>query len=410
MSNDQDLQIPQDDTDIPGASDEQFELPPEALAEAEAAAAAPGAGYTVTRERLEELNADPALMQPDEFEHVKDYILEGKEWPAAKAITETVDEALEREANEAAAAVEEPPRTAAPDPEEDDDSLDARRGRIEAITTLKTEHKTEIAKLDAILDKPEPEDEFSDEHKAWEREQRTTQRAKDKLRDEYTDKLTDMTVAGEATSVAVQAAEKFMSQFDKVSTKHTEVKLDRPFKVGNAEYSAWLKRLVTESGITEGTDAEKREAAYSKFQNDPEFAKKVPAPKDLKQIQILNTARELVEAAGGKRTLEGAVLEVLNTRGLLGARETAAATAASRAAADKVQTALQRSQTAPRTAPINSSGGKAPRVLTAPVDIQSATDYLTNLLDKKAKRMTLTPFETKYEDAANALIGLDKVR
>ncbi len=410
MSADLDLPI-LDET--PQTDEETFVLPEEALAEA---AAAPVVLDGLTRERLDELNADPSLAKPEEMKLVQEYVLGDRKWPEAAApATETAEEAAAREANEAAAAAAEAPAAGAvtvttPEEDEADDETDLHRSTLDAVATLRAAHKTEIDRLNAIIKAPKPDDKYSPEYEAWQDARDSALIEKSDLQDSFQDKLVDAQTAAQAQTVAVREAEKFMGTFDKVSVRHPEVKLDRPFKVANAEYASWLASLVAKSGITEGTDAEKMQAAYTKYQSDPAFAATVPAPKDLAKVQLLNKARMLVDATGGKRTLEGAVLEVLSTEGLLDKRSGAAAVAASQAAALKTQDALRRQHAAPQTAPLGGTS-KAPKVLAVPVDQETATAYMTNLLDKKRRPgAVLTAFETRYEDEAKRLIGVDKIR
>src|SRR5690606_31115111 len=130
---------------------------------------------------------------------VTPYILGDKEWPAATAVTESPDEAAEREANEAeatAAAAADEPATPPEEDEDEDDSLDIRRARIQSVSELRATHKAAIAPLNEILNKPEPEDEFSDEHKAWEREQSKALREKSKLQEDFQDALAEATITG----------------------------------------------------------------------------------------------------------------------------------------------------------------------------------------------------------------------
>lgn len=398
MNEDQELQT----------TDEELFVPPDATPAAETVA--------VTRERLEEVNANPDLLtDPEEINRLKPYIMDGEEWPEAAAVTETDEEVAAREANETAAAAATPPADETPTAgaaSDDDDSaaddLAVHRATVDAVAELRKTHKAEVARLNAILDAPEPED-FTDEHREWERTQRATLLEKSKLQDKFQEDFAEATTAAQAQTVAIREADRFLGSFDKVAARTPEVKLDRPFKAANAAYAEWLKNLEGAAGITEGTPAERMQAAYAKYQSDPTLAAAVPPPKDMEKVQLLNAARELVDAAGGKRSLDGAVLEVLNTRGLLAARSQQAATAASRASAEATGRALARAASAPVTAPI---GGKAktPSVLTAPVDLATAEIYLTNLLNKRGKGIALTTFESQYENQAKKLIGLDPVR
>ncbi len=411
MSDFQDLQEEQ------MTDEETFILPDDAQAEAAAAAAAAAPGTPPTalsRERLDELNADPSLAKPEELSLVTEYVLGGREWPApAAAPTETPDEAAARTANEEAAAADETPAATAAvtEPEEDagDDDTVLHRTTLDTVATLRASHKTEIDRLNAIIKAPKPDDKYSPDFDAWQEARDAALIEKSDLQDSFQDKVTDATLAAQAQTVATREAEKQWSRFDKVAAKTPEVKLDRPFKVANAAYATWLASLVAKSGVTEGTDAEKINAAYTKYQADPEFAKTVPPPKDLAQVQLLNEARILADKAKGVLTTDEAMTVVLQKHGLLDKRSGAAAVAASQAAAQSVQKALQRAQTAPQTAPLTGAA-KAPKMLAVPVDLETASAYMTNLLDKRGKNRPLTPFETRHEDAAKTFLGLDKVR
>ncbi len=414
MSTETDLEI----LDTPAQTDDEaFILPDEALVEA--AAEAPAVPAALTRERLEELNADPSLIKPEEKALVNEYVLGGREWPeAAAAPTETAEEAAAREANEAAEAAATPAATGATDAtttdttdeEEAEDDTALHRSTLDAVATLRAAHKTEMDRLNAIIKAPEPEDEYSEDYKAWNKARTAALIEKSDLQETFQDKLVDAQTAAQAQTVAVREAARLWTGFDKVSAKHPEVKLDRPFKVANAAYATWLDDLVTKSGITEGTDAEKRNAAFLKYQSDAVFAATVPPPKDLKQVQLLNEARILAEKAKGVINTDEAMTVVLQKHGLLEKRTGAAAVTASQQAAQRTQDALRRAAVAPQTAPLGGAS-KAPKVLAVPTDLESATTYLTNLLDKRRRPgAVLTPFETRHEDAAKALIGVDKIK
>ncbi len=411
MSADLDLPI-LDET--PQTDEETFVLPDEALAEA--AASAPAALDGLTRERLDELNADPSLAKPEEMKLVQEYVLGGRKWPEAAApATETAEETEAREANEAAAAAAEAPAAGAatvatPEEDEADDETDLHRSTLDAVATLRAAHKTEIDRLNAIIKAPKPEDKYSPEYDAWLEARDAAIIEKSDLQDSFHEKVIDAQSAAQAQTVATREAERTWSSFDKVSAKHPEVKLDRPFKAANAAYAAWLNSLPAKAGITDGTDAEKVQAAYAKYQSDPAFAATVPPPKDLKQVQLLNEARILSEKAKGVINTDEAMTVVLQKHGLLDKRTGAAAVAASQAAALKTQDALRRQHAAPQTAPLGGAS-KAPKVLAVPVDQETATAYMTNLLDKKRRPgAVLTAFETRYEDEAKRLIGVDKIR
>ncbi len=406
MSDFQELQEPDVQSD-----DEVFTLPDEALAEA--AAAAPGAPLAaLSRERLDELNADPSLAKPEEMALVKDYVLGDREWPApaAAAPTETAEEAAAREANEAAEP-EAPAAAASATPEDDEpeDDTDLHRSTLDAVASLQAAHKTEMDRLNAIIKTPPPGDRYEPGYDEWRDARDAALIEKTDLQEKFQSDFVTATTAAQAQTVATREAARFMGAMDKVAAKHPEVKLDRPFRVANAAYATWLDSLVAKSGITDGTDAEKRDAAFLKYQSDPAFAATVPAPKDLVQVQRLNEARILAEKAKGAITTDEAMTVVLQKHGLLDKRVGAAAVASSQAGALKVQTALGRQHAAPATAPL-SGAAKAPKVLAVPVDMETAQSYLTNLLNKRGKNLTLTAFETRHEDEAKALIGLDKVR
>lgn len=269
-----------------------------------------------------------------------------------------------------------------------DPEIEARRVAAESATA----RETKLAELDAILDEEEP-DRLVEEDKWIEWDKRNRKALRDQtriLRDRDTeDRQANTRFIAEHTRDQVIAS---------IGNEIPELKLPKSLDAMNADYAKFDARLLKEFG------SEDRDAAFKKYAEDPDFAKKVGAkPAALETLFIYLRAH----ARGGD--LEGAILAEARKAGVIGRIRTTAQSETAEQLAERNRVALTRASAA-RPASGAGGGGEEPAPLIYPIDKDSARAWLQHEQKSVAggKQKTRSEVERDSawsEQARNILAG-----
>ncbi len=247
--------------------------------------------------------------QSDEYKAVRPYAMGLEEWPEYVA---PVEEPVAPVVDDAPPADEPAPiviETEAP-------AIVEARDRVKLRETAREAFEAKVATIQEVLDRPKPADKFSDEYEQWQEDRQQA--------------LVDMNLANgeyirardvediESGRGIVQKSE-VATTIKAIGTSYPELALPYSYEDGVNQYNAWAAKASAEAGGD-------LQAAYAKFQADPEFAKKVgPLPANHEILFIYMNAAA-AEKKGG--TFKGHVLALADDEGIFAKARAKAATAA----------------------------------------------------------------------------------
>lgn len=311
----------------------------------------------------------------EEFNAVKPYIQGEVEWPEESAADDTTTDEDAAVADPAPVEEEPAPVEDAPIPVAQPREVVVAKSTIDRAKARKEKYTGLIAAQDAILAEAEPDYDFDEAAwRAWDRKNRAAMNEKARLAADYA-MSRDLEDAEDAERVVAQS--EFAHTVDSIGAAYELLKLPESYDTLVVKYDNWARKAMSAAGT------EDHQAAFNRFQTDPEFAKQVgPLPEGWETLFIYMNAEESRKKNGG--TLRANVLDLAHESGIFKKMRASDKDAAARALASKSDKALHQRATEPRPASISSGSGEPPEGPTIPRDLDSSRKFLQEQQRKRA--------------------------
>ncbi len=288
---------------------------------------------------------------------------------------------------------------------------DDSAARLEAIRKETETFDAEMARLNAILDAPEPEDDLSEGYRIWRKNYDKALREQNALVIGQNKKILTGEIGKLEKNVTSAAEAGYYQSASKIQEEFTILKTAKPYKQAEAAAKSYFNDIVKahNNGSLENVTQEIQDAAWDRYLSDPEFKKTLAAaPEDFDTVTVIMEAR--AESAKNRGTLYGNTVEIMNRRGLMGKQKDAWITAGATDAASRTHAALQRRNGEP--VPADLGGGKttasAPS-FDGPVTMTSSREHCTAVLVKINGKMASAPRTVSEDDHAQAKICRDRI-
>lgn len=284
------------------------------------------------------------------------------------------------------APVEDPAPAADPvaEPEIDEEELELEAHRMGVQRHQAREAK--LTEIDKILEEKAP-DRILDEDKWFEWRDRRDQALIDQNK-----------ILRQRDSEEIADSEKFVStrSRDRVITSlgndFEDLRLPKSFEAMNKDFASFDKKVMTAAGV-ESWEKGDREAAYARYQNDPDFAKQVG-----KKPEGLDTLFIYLRASQMEGNFEGNVLALARQAKILDKRTVTEVKKATENLAAKNKAALDKAG-GPKPARVANGGGEEPNPIVKPHDTESARAWLQHVNAKTDKGVRRTASDREREDA-----------
>lgn len=312
-----------------------------------------------------------------------------------------------------------PPADEADEAEHEDD-VDPRAAVAEKKRELREKYNQDIAALKADIEAPEPEDKYSDEWDEWNRKRTNALSKRSDLRDQYDDEIEKAEASVYAEVSTKNAGSRASAELGKLLSSDDLFKgrlsITNVKKTVDSVYRPWLERLTKANG-GDPSKQEDLNAAWTRFQRDPEFAKSPEAatPENIKDVLVAVMAYDGVVSRG--LSPEAALIDAAAKNGVLADWRRAADSERSakheadlKAQAMSTKSALARRVAAKEPPTATGSGPLAPSSAPMPTDLASAQEWMEGYFARKdaaaarGRVYTMTPEEKKAHAAAEEII------
>lgn len=327
----------------------------------------------------------------------------------------------ETPADEAPPAEETPPADGPKDePAERVDEIDPREAIAARKRELRAKYNEEVNALKADIEAPEPADKYSDEWEEWNRKRTNALSKRSDLRDQYDDEIEKVEASVYAEVSIKNAGARASAELGRLLSSDDLFKgrlsVTDIQKTVDKVYRPWLERLTKANG-GDPSKQEDLNAAWTRFQRDPEFAKSPEAdtPENIKDVIVAVMAYDGVVSRG--LSPEAALIDAAAKNGVLGSwRAAAEAERAAKHEADlkaqamSTKSALERRHTAKEPPAATGSGPLAPSSAPFPTDLASAQEWMEAYFARvdaaaaRGKSYQMTPEEKKAHAAAEEII------